>query len=205
MAVLAQAAPRRTATPATAAAKAPGSSAKRPLVSSQLQQAGVSSILSGKRLYRMSDGKVIELPKDMTAEEAANLEAEAKTAQQKLGKGPPPKPVPEVRKPADKSDKKDGKKAQGKGGKGGVAGRTGPRTVAVKGKLKAVGGTVARFLLGKAAPVLSRGIGMLRSLSRNEQTHDNAAQKLQQAEKAVATGPGCRRARCTPASASTHR
>ena len=160
MLALTQAAPRRTAAPATAAAKAPDSSAKRPLVSSQLQQASVSSILSGKRLYRMSDGKVIELPEDMTAAEAAQLESEARVAQRKLGKGPPPKPVPEVRKPADKSEKKDGKKAQGKGGKGGVAGRTGPRTAGVKGKLKVVGGTVARFLLGKAAPVLTRGIGM---------------------------------------------
>lgn len=152
----------------------------------QIQQASVSSILSGKRLYRMSDGKVIELPEDMTAEDAAQLEREAKAAQQKLGKGPPPKPVPEVRKPADKSEKKGGVKAKGKGAKGGAGGgKGGPKTAGAKGKLKSTGGTVAKYLVGKAAPVLARGTGLLRTLSRNEQTHDNATQKLQQAEKAV--------------------
>lgn len=159
---------------------------KRTGGSSPLQHASVSSLLSGKRLYRMSDGKVIELPEDMTVEDAAQLEAEAKTAQQKIGKGPPPKPVPEVRKPADKSEKKDGKKAKGRGGMGsGAGGKAGPRTAGVKATLKATGGKVAQFLLGRAAPVLSKGIGMLRNLSRNEQTHDNGVQKLQQSEKAV--------------------
>lgn len=133
----------------------------------------------------MSDGRTIELPPDMTAEEAAKLEVEAKTAQQKLGKGPPPKPVPDVRKPAEKSGgKKGAAKAQGKGAKGG-SGRAGPRTAGATAKLKAVGGKVAQYLIGKAAPVLAKGIGLLRTLSRNEQTHDDAPQKLQQAEMAV--------------------
>lgn len=156
----------------------------------QMQSASVSSILSGKRLYRMSDGKLIELPKDMTAEEAAALEAEAKAAQQKLGKGPPPRPVPDVRKPADKSEKKGRAKAKGRGGKGaGGGGKAGPRTAAARVTLKAPGGKVAQFLLGKAAPVLVRGTDRLRMLSRNEQTHDNAAEKLRQSEKAVVIPP----------------
>jgi hypothetical protein len=152
----------------------------------QFADASVSTILSGKPLYRMSDGRLIELPEGMTAEEAAKLERDAKAAQQKLGKGPPPKPVPDVRKPPDKSEKKGGVKGKGKGG-GGRAGKGGsiPRTAGVKAQLRAVGGKAAQYLIGKATLVLGKGIDRLRSLSRNEQTHDNAAEKVDQAEKAV--------------------
>ena len=38
-----------------------------------------------KRMYRMRDGRTIELPPDMTAEEAAQLEAEARAAEKHLG------------------------------------------------------------------------------------------------------------------------
>ena len=134
----------------------------------------------------MSDGRIVELPEGMTADEAARLEAEAKIAQQKLGKGPPPKPVPDVRKPADKKEKKGKAKAKGAGARGGAGkGRAGPKTAGVKAQLKSVGGKVAQYLIGKAAPVLAKGIDRLRTLSRNEQTHDDAPQKLQQAEMAV--------------------
>ena len=182
---------RTSATRESSAAQAARSNERRlstlnARVSSVLPQRSVATESEGgKRTYRMSDGRTIELPPDMTAEEAAKLEAEAKTAQQKLGKGPPPKPVPDVRKPADKSGgKKRAAKGQGKGAKGG-AGRAGPRTASATVKLKAVGGKVAQYLIGKAAPVLAKGIGLLRTLSRNEQTHDDAPQKLQQAEMAV--------------------
>ncbi|MDL5503078.1 MAG: DUF4157 domain-containing protein, partial [Candidatus Methanoperedens sp.] len=60
-----------------------------------------------KRMYRTSDGKMVELPPDMTAEEAAKLEAEAKMAEKKLGKRPPPKPVPDVKKIAIKPERKE--------------------------------------------------------------------------------------------------
>ena len=53
-------------------------------------------------MYRTGDGMMVELPPDMTAEEAARIEVDARAAQQKLGKGPPPKSVPDVRKPAPK-------------------------------------------------------------------------------------------------------
>lgn len=188
MTALAQANRSRTnsAAKAPAASKAQSSSATRIPASGQLQAASVSSILAGRRLYRMSDGRIIELPDDMSAEDAAKLEREAKTAQQKLGKGPPPKPVPDVRKPADKSGKKGAAKAQGKGAKGGAGGaKGGPKMAGAKAKLNPAGGKVAKYLVGKAAPVLAKGISLLRTLSRNEQTHDNAAQKLQHAEKAV--------------------
>ena len=153
----------------------------------EMRDASVSSVLAGKALYRMADGRLVELPEDMTAEEAARLEREAKIAQQKLGKGPPPKPVPDVRKPADKSEKKSGAIALHKGGKGGAAkGRKGPKTAGIKAQLKATGGKVAQYLIGKATPVLAKGIVLLSTLSRHQQTHDDSAQKLQQAEKAVA-------------------
>jgi hypothetical protein len=152
----------------------------------QFQEASVSGVLSGKALYRTMDGRLVELPEGMTAEEAAQLERDAKAAQQKLGKGPPPKPVPDVRKPADKSEKKKGAKGKGKGAKGG-GGKGGavPRTAGVKAQLKIAGGKAAQYLLGKAGPVLNRGIDRLKTLSRNEQTHDNAAQKVEKAEMAV--------------------
>lgn len=155
----------------------------------ELRDARVSSILSGKNMYRMSDGRIIELPDDMTPAEAARLETDAKAAQQKLGKGPAPKPVPQVKKAADKSEKKGTAKPQGKQGKGGTGGKGGPRTSSRMASLKSFGGKVAKFLLGKAAPVLNRGIAKLRTLSRNEQTHDDAAKKVQQAEKAVVHPP----------------
>jgi hypothetical protein len=138
-------------------------------------------------MYRMRDGRTIELPPDMTAEEAAQLEAEARAAEKHLGKGPPPKPVPNVRKPADKGEgKRESPKPPPRGAPGGVRrGGAAPRTAAATARLRPVGGVAAQYLIGKATPVLARGVGLLRQLSRNEQTHDNAAQKLHQAERAV--------------------
>jgi hypothetical protein len=59
-----------------------------------------------KRMYRTADGKMVELPDDMTAEDAAKLEAEARVAQKKLGKAPPPQPVPDVKKLVKKEGKR---------------------------------------------------------------------------------------------------
>ncbi|HEY4471342.1 MAG TPA: DUF4157 domain-containing protein, partial [Stellaceae bacterium] len=55
------------------------------------------------RTYRMRDGRVIDLPDDMTRADAAKLEADGEAAKRHLGQGPPPQPVPDVRKPADRS------------------------------------------------------------------------------------------------------
>src|SRR5512139_4092673 len=60
--------------------------------------------IGGKTLYRMRNGKLVELPEGMTVEEAARLEAEAQAALQRLGKGPPPKPVPDAKKLAKKEE-----------------------------------------------------------------------------------------------------
>ena len=125
----------------------------------------------------------------MTAEEAAKLEAEAKIAQQKLGKGPPPSPYPMYESLPTRTAKKSRRRARAKVQGWRRQGLAAPRTAGATAKLKAVGGKVAQYLIGKAAPVLAKGIGPLRTLSRNEQTHDDAAQKLQQAEKAVVIPP----------------
>src|SRR5262245_27411627 len=53
-------------------------------------------------------------------------------------------------------------------------------------RLKSVGSSnVARYLADKGAPALIKGVGVLQKLRRNEQSHDNAGQKLNQSEKAV--------------------
>ena len=135
--------------------------------------------------YRMRDGRVIELPDDMTRAQAAQLEADAAQAQLRLGRRPPPQPVPEVHKPADKTPGKPAKAAPRPASRPGAGGSAGPRSAGARARLKAVGGKTAIYLVTQAGPVLARGIQALARLSRNEQTHDDAARKLQQAERAV--------------------
>lgn len=138
-------------------------------------------------MFLTGDDKLIELPSDLTLEEAVRLEFEGKAAEKKLGKGPQPKPVPDVKK-LSKKEEKSKPKAAGKGAKGargaGKAGRKfrgGASPV-----LKAVGkGKVAQYLAAKAGPVLLRGFAKVQKLRQNEQTHDNAGEKLTQTEKAV--------------------
>jgi len=138
-------------------------------------------------MYMTGDGKVVELPPDMTVEEVMRLEAQALAALQKLGKGPPPQPVPDVKKLAKKEEKKDKPKPPAKGQKPKKPGKGGSKAGgAVSAALKAVGKSkVAQFLAAKAGPVLAKGMGALQKLKQNEQTHDDAAQKRAQAEQAV--------------------
>lgn len=151
-----------------------------------MQSAKVSSLLAGKPLYRMSNGQWVELPEGMTAEEAGKLEREAKAAEQRLGKGPGPKPVPEVHKPADKTAKNDAKPAHKGPGIGPVVtGGGGPRSVGLRARIAVRGGEVAAYLVGKTTPMLVKGAAMLSRLSRNEQTHENAPNKLRQSEASV--------------------
>jgi hypothetical protein len=145
-----------------------------------------------KRMYRTSDGKLVELPPDITEAEAAKLETEAKAAEKKLGKGPPPKPVPDVKKLAKKEGKKERIKLLAKDKKAGkVTGKATPKAgVTAAGMLKAVGSRkVAQYLAAKGTPVLLKGMGRLHQLKQNEQTHDNALEKLQQSENAVVIPP----------------
>lgn len=144
--------------------------------------------IGGKRMYLSRSGKMIELPSDMTGEEAARLEAEAEEAQKKLGQGPPPRPVPDVKKLAKKEAKKEKPKPKAKGKFGDKGkGRAAPKAAAVAASLlKGVGpGKVAQYLAAKGAPALTRGVGQLQRLKQNEQTHDDASDKLEQSEKAV--------------------
>lgn len=144
----------------------------------------------GKTMFVASDGKLVELPPDMTDAEATRLEIQAKAAEQRLGKGPPPKPVPDVKKLARKEEKKGKPKLEAKGKKGpGKKGKTSPKAGGGVPVLKVGAGKVAQYLAAKAAPVLAKGVAVLRKLKQNEQTHDDAAEKLQQAEKAVVIPP----------------
>jgi len=160
--------------------------AARPAVSLAGSGTATTSSNDGKRTFRTRNGEVVELPADMTAEEATKLEAEAKAAEKQLGKGPPPKPVPDVKKPAQKDGKK-AKPAPATGKKESKPkGRGAPKPAATPATLKVVGaGKVLQYLAAKAAPVLQKGAGLLQKLRQNEQTHDDAAQKLTQSEKAV--------------------
>lgn len=142
----------------------------------------------GKYMFRTSDGRMVELPPDVTIEQAAALEAEAKVAEKRLGKGPRPQPVPDVKKLARRDEKKASVQL---GAKGRAFGR-GRGQAAFKGRgaaaamLLAVGkSSVARYLAARGAPALVKGVGMLQKLSQNEQTHDDAAEKLRQSEHAV--------------------
>lgn len=152
----------------------------------------VSAQILGKRLYRTADGKLIELPSDISYEQAAKLEAEAKAAEKQIGKGPPPQPVPDVKKLAKKEDKKAKAKPGTKGGKDSKrGGKAAPKAgAAASAMLKAVGTSkVAQYLTAKATPVLQKGFGKLQQLRQNEQTHDDAAAKRSQAEQAVVIPP----------------
>ena len=137
------------------------------------------------RTYHTLDGRTIELPDDMTAAEAHKLEMDGVAAKRHLGQGPPPKPVPDVRKPAEKKATKTVKPPPK-----GAAGRhakhaTGPQSVGVKAQLTPLTSNVGQYLVAKAAPVLARGVSKIGNLSLHQQTHDNADRKVHQAKKAV--------------------
>jgi hypothetical protein len=139
----------------------------------------------GKRLIRTADGKMIEVPPEVTNEELARMQVEATAAQALIGKGPPPQPVPDVKQPA----KKEGKEAKGqpsaklaRGGKGAGGGKPGAAAAVLR---RVSASKVGLFLIGKAAPVLARGNALLSRLRQNEQTHDEAAEKRQQTDAAV--------------------
>src|SRR5436190_24162735 len=101
--------------PQRAASAAGGPTARSPYTSRFVgdivaRQAQPAPSDSGKQMFRTSDGKLVELPPDVTVEEAAQLEAEAKAAEKHLGKGPPPRPVPDVKKIPGKEVKKEAPK-----------------------------------------------------------------------------------------------
>jgi hypothetical protein len=146
----------------------------------------------GKTMYVTGEGNLVELPEGMTDAEATRLEAQAEAAVKKLGKGPPPKPVPDVKKLAKKEAKKEkprpttrGRRDFGKGSKAAAA-----KAGAATALLKAVGPSkVAQYLATKGTPALAKGIGLLDQLRQHQQTHDDAAEKLTQSEKAVVIPP----------------
>src|SRR6185503_9905316 len=187
------AAPRTTAPATSAPRPAPpprrsSEPSKKPAVRTTLPPAVLlRQRLTPPGMFLTGDDKLIELPPDLTLEEAVRLEFEGKAAEKKLGKGPAPKPVPDVKKLSKKEEKPKpkaagkGKGARGGKGKAGRKFRGGASPI-----LKGVGaGKVAQYLAAKAGPVLLRGFGRLQKLRQNEQTHDDAGEKLTQTEKAV--------------------
>jgi len=167
--------------PAAAAASRPPVAIPRPIPTWEF---------AGKRLYRTMEGRVIELPEDMTAEQVATLEAEARAAEKELGKGPPPEPVPEVKAPAAKEATKEPPKRVAKrppGVRGKPVLKVGAAAAALLGTVSK--SKVAQYLATRAAPVLARGASMLSRLKQNEQTHDEAGEKLKQSEDAVVIPP----------------
>ncbi|HKG47255.1 MAG TPA: helix-hairpin-helix domain-containing protein [Pyrinomonadaceae bacterium] len=144
----------------------------------------------GKDYFRNREGKLIEVPSDMTASELAQLEADALATEKQLGKGPPPQPVPDVKKLDKKEDKKTQlkpppKKKPGKGKRMGARG-----AAAASAMMKAAGTSkVAQYLASRAAPVVAKGFGKLQELRQNQQTHDSADEKRAQSEQAVLIPP----------------
>lgn len=140
----------------------------------------------GKDYFKNREGKLIELPKDITAAEAAQMEADAIAGEKQLGKGPQPQPVPDVKKLDKKEDKRTQlkphpKKKPGKGRRKGP-----PSAAAAASMLKGAGSSkVAQYLVSKAAPVVAKGFGKLQQLRQNQQTHDSADQKRAQSDQAT--------------------
>lgn len=123
----------------------------------------------------------------MTAQEAAQLEADAIAGEKQLGKGPAPQPVPDVKKLDKKETKKTQLKPHAKGKKPGKGkGKRVSGGAAAAAMLKAVGsGKVAQYLASKAAPVMGRGLNKLQQLRQNQQTHDSADEKRAQSDQAT--------------------
>lgn len=172
------------------AARFAGSIAPRqPLGQSPSKASGTAAPASeGKRMFRTSTGQTIELPADVTFEEAARLDAEAQAATQKIENRPAPQPVPDPKTKATKSVADTKSKAAAKD-KRAPRGRGRPlprRGAAAKVTFPAVGKSrVAQYLASRAAPAFVRGAALLHRLKQNEQTHDNAAEKLSQSKRAV--------------------
>src|SRR5207253_792523 len=105
----------------------------------------------------------------------------------KIGKGPGPKPIPDVKKLDKKEDKKTQLKAFEKGKKPGAGGKGGRKPAAGGSPtLRGIGaGKVAQYLASKAAPIVAKGFTRLQQLRQGQQTHDDAGQKRSQAEAAV--------------------
>src|SRR5207247_437134 len=79
------------------------------------------------RKFKDSEGRWVTLPDEISDDEFYKTQTEVKAAEQRLGKGPPPKPVPPVKKDGGKKEQKKekppvGRKARpGPAGKGGAA------------------------------------------------------------------------------------
>jgi len=149
---------------------------RRPILSWQL---------GGTTFFKSRTGEVVELPEDMTVEQVAKLEDEAIAAERRLAELPPPKPVPEVHKPAPKPVETKAPRPKPRAKR--RAGKAPPKAAeAAAALMKAVGGgKVAQYLAAKGGPVFAQGAAKLSRLRSNEQTHEDGGEKLKKAEDAV--------------------
>jgi hypothetical protein len=170
-----------------APARAGAAAARLPAGAPALRLSGKPIEVLGKKYYKTAEGNLIELPRDMTFEQVAKLEADARAALTRIGKGPGPQPVPDVKKLDKKEDKKTQLKPFAKGQKpgGGSKGGRKPQANLSPTLGKTGTGKVAQYLAAKAAPVVAKGFARLKQLRQNQQTHDDAADKRAQAESAV--------------------
>jgi hypothetical protein len=154
----------------------PGQVRRRPIITWEI---------AGTRFYRTRNGDDIELPEDMTAQEVAQLEDEAIAAESRLADLPPPKPVPEVRKPSPRPAVPKAAKGRPRRKRG--KGQPPPKLAAAAAALlKAVGrGKAAAYLAAKGVPVFAQGAAKLSRLRAHEQTHDDGGEKLRKSEDAV--------------------
>src|SRR5262245_22515508 len=182
---------RRSPMPELANAERSKDAARTPAAAASRPAPGPVVGIGGLRMYLMRNGTWIKLPEDMTAEQAAQLEADGAAAEKKLGKGPPPQPVPDVKKPAKKEPVKEPhKRRRGRGAAARGKAAAKAAAAAAAALLGAVGNSkVAQYFASKALPVLTRGIAVLGKLKENEQTHDDAGEKLKKSEDAVVNPP----------------
>ena len=154
---------------------------RRPIVSWQL---------GGTTFFKARSGDVIELPDDMTVEQVVKLEDDAIAAERRIAELPPPKPVPEVHKPAPKPEKTPPPKVKPRARRHG-GGKAPPKAAeATAALMKAVGGgKVAQYLAAKGGPVFAKGAAKLATLKAHEQTHEDAGEKLKRSEDAVVIPP----------------
>ena len=141
--------------------------------------------LGDTRYFRTRSGRTVELPEELTAEQAARLEDDALAAERTLAQLPPPRPVPQVRKPAPAPTKAASPKPRPRRKR--APGKARPKGAgAAATLLQSVGrSVVAQYLAAKGAPVAAQGAAKLSRLKVNEQSHEDGGEKRMHAEAAV--------------------
>ena len=141
------------------------------------------------RTFRTREGSVVELPADLTLEDATRLETEGTVAASRIGRRAPPQPVPAIeprgRRTATARHPAVARLQRGAAVQGEGRAVPGARMLGAMLTQGVGAGKVAQYLAAKGLPALVRGVGRLHTLKSHEQTHDDAARKRAQSEQAV--------------------